>query len=237
MTHILSQIGRNSSKHCGISANAATLPRSLSFVEKDRGSVISQAKAKCAGRTDGRTTVWLGTAVARFGCIIVDFSGAQAYRDGVKVPLTAHEFKVLKYFIDNPGRAISRNELLDSVWGYNAYPSTRTVDNQICKLRQKLELHPKRPSHFVTVHGIGYKFVHETFDSPVLAEVAGAQAGIQRNTGWEGQFNGSDLRNIILGYLSIVCELLARHSPRRSVPPEGAKQSSASRVTVSPFPR
>jgi DNA-binding winged helix-turn-helix (wHTH) protein len=206
-------------------------------VEKKRRSVISLAKAKCTGRTDERSTAWLGSAIAQFGCIIVDFSGAEAYRDGVKVPLTAYEIKVLKYFINNPGRAISRHELLDAVWGYNSYPTTRTVDNQICKLRQKLELNPKSPSHFVTVHGIGYKFVHEEFESPALAKVQGAQASSRRNTGWEAECNGADLRNIILGHLSVAYELLARNSPQRPFPPEKAKQSIVSGVPASLFPR
>jgi DNA-binding winged helix-turn-helix (wHTH) protein len=237
MTHILSQIRSSSSQYSGTSADAARLPRSLSFVEKKRRSVISLAKAKCAGRTDERSTAWLGSAIAQFGCIIVDFSGAEAYRDGVKVPLTAYEIKVLKYFIDNPGRAISRYELLDTVWGYNSYPTTRTVDNQICKLRQKLELNPKSPSHFVTVHGIGYKFVHGEFESPVLGKVQGAQASLRRNAAPEGECDGADIRSTILEHLSIVYQLLARNSPQRPFPSEKAKQSIVSGVPASLFPR
>ena len=73
--------------------------------------------------------------------------------------LTAHEFKLFRYFIDNPERVLTRDELLKEVWGYNAYPSTRTVDNQILKLRQKFEDNPAKPCHFCTVHGVGYRFV------------------------------------------------------------------------------
>src|ERR1700723_565516 len=72
---------------------------------------------------------------------------------------TAHEFKLLRFFLDNPERVLSREELLNEVWGYNSYPSTRTVDNQILKLRQKLEANPADPVHFCTVHGAGYRFV------------------------------------------------------------------------------
>ena len=78
---------------------------------------------------------------------------------GKQVALTAQEFKVLKFFIQNHDRVISREELLNEVWGYQSYPSTRTVDNHILRLRQKLENDPSHPLHFKTVHGAGYKFV------------------------------------------------------------------------------
>ena len=83
----------------------------------------------------------------------------EIYRSGALVPLTAHEFKLLRFFLDNPGRAIAREELLNDVWGMSFHLTTRTVDNQILKLRQKLEADPANPVHFRTVHGIGYKFV------------------------------------------------------------------------------
>ena len=75
------------------------------------------------------------------------------------VSLTAMEFKVLKFFVSNPNRVISRDQLLNEVWGYDNYPCTRTVDNHVLKLRQKLESEPADPVHFRTFHGIGYKFV------------------------------------------------------------------------------
>ena len=80
-------------------------------------------------------------------------------RDGEPVVLTAQEFKTLKFLVQNPERVITRDELLNEVWGYQNYPSTRTVDNHILKLRQKLERDPANPVHFRTVHGVGYKFV------------------------------------------------------------------------------
>jgi DNA-binding response OmpR family regulator len=94
-----------------------------------------------------------------FGDVEVDFACMRATRSGKPITLTAHEFKLLRFFLDNPERVLSRDELLNEVWGYNAYPSTRTVDNQILKLRQKLEDNPANPVHFCTVHGAGYRFV------------------------------------------------------------------------------
>jgi len=94
-----------------------------------------------------------------FGEITVDFNKMQLTRAGNMVSLTRQEFKTLKYFLANPERVISREELLNEVWGYTCYPTTRTVDNHLLTLRQKLEKDPSNPVHFVTVHGMGYKFV------------------------------------------------------------------------------
>ena len=94
-----------------------------------------------------------------FGDVSVNFSSIEVCRKGQPVVLTALEFKALKYFIQNARRAISRDELLNHVWGYENYPCTRTVDNHILRLRQKLEQDPSRPVHFRTVHGTGYKFL------------------------------------------------------------------------------
>jgi DNA-binding response OmpR family regulator len=96
---------------------------------------------------------------AAFGGITVDFARMEVIRNGEPVVLTAQEFKTLKFFVQNAERVISRDELLNEVWGYQNYPSTRTVDNHILKLRQKLESDPANPVHFRTVHGMGYKFV------------------------------------------------------------------------------
>jgi DNA-binding response OmpR family regulator len=113
-----------------------------------------QAAMRRAGSKAENTT-------ATFGQIVVDFSKMQLTRNGEQIPLTAQEFKVLKFFVSNPERVINREELLNKVWGYNNnyYPSTRTVDNQLVKLRQKLEEDPANPMHFQTVHGAGYRFV------------------------------------------------------------------------------
>jgi DNA-binding winged helix-turn-helix (wHTH) protein len=93
-----------------------------------------------------------------FGDAAVNFSAMEVRRKGQSVALTALEFKILKYMIQNERRALSRDELLNRVWGYENYPHTRTVDNFILRLRQKFEPDPSRPTHFRTVHGIGYKF-------------------------------------------------------------------------------
>jgi hypothetical protein len=98
--------------------------------------------------------------VARFEDVCVDFTKMEVSRSsGDPITLTAQEFKTLKCFLLNPDRVLSREELLSEAWGYDDYPSTRTVDNHVLKLRQKLERDPARPVHFRTVHGVGYKFV------------------------------------------------------------------------------
>lgn len=94
-----------------------------------------------------------------FGDVSVDFMRMKVLRAGRPVSLTAHEFKLLRFFMENAERVLTREELLNDVWGYNFYPSTRTVDNQVLKLRQKLEQNPASPMYFLTVHGIGYKLV------------------------------------------------------------------------------
>jgi DNA-binding response OmpR family regulator len=94
-----------------------------------------------------------------FGDVAVDFAKMVVHRAHRPVALSAHEFKLLRFFLENEDRVLTREELLNDVWGYHSYPSTRTVDNQILKLRQKLEADPANPSHFRTVHGTGYKFV------------------------------------------------------------------------------
>jgi len=94
-----------------------------------------------------------------FEDVTVDFLKAEITRGGEKVIVTAKEFKTLEFLTKNANRVISRDELLDKVWGYQDYPCTRTVDNHMMKLRQKLESNRSQPSHFLTVHGLGYKFV------------------------------------------------------------------------------
>jgi DNA-binding response OmpR family regulator len=98
-------------------------------------------------------------SVVVFGDVVVDLSSHEVRHRGQPVLLTALEFKTLKYFMQNARRAISRDELLNEVWGYENYPCTRTVDNHILKLRQKLERDPSNPVHFRTLHGAGYKFL------------------------------------------------------------------------------
>jgi DNA-binding response OmpR family regulator len=94
-----------------------------------------------------------------FDDVSVDVPKMEVYRAGKAVTLAPQEFKLLKYFAQNPERVLSRDQLLNDVWGYNSYPSTRTVDAHVLNLRQKLERDPTSPAHFVTVHNAGYKFV------------------------------------------------------------------------------
>lgn len=95
----------------------------------------------------------------RFGDIEVDFRSAEVTRRGKLVDLSALEFKLLRYFIEHRGAALSRDELLNKVWGYEAMPYSRTVDVHVSGLRQKIEENPSRPQYLVTVHRLGYKFV------------------------------------------------------------------------------
>lgn len=94
-----------------------------------------------------------------FEDVMVDFSKMEVTRGGENVVLTLKEFKTLEFLTKNPDRVVSREEFLNEVWGYQNYPCTRTVDNHILRLRQKLESNPGEPSHLLTIHGAGYKLV------------------------------------------------------------------------------
>jgi DNA-binding response OmpR family regulator len=115
-----------------------------------------QAAIRRSNRMGGRAKAPKG-----FGDVLVDLQQMEVTRAGAPVSLTAHEFKLLRYFFENPMRVISRQQLLADVWGFESYPTTRTVDNQILKLRQKLEPNPAEPRYLRTIHGAGYKFVPE----------------------------------------------------------------------------
>ena len=106
-----------------------------------------------------RTRHHAESTVYRFGDCEIDFEKMRAKRSNEVVVLTSHEFKLLRFLIENPERVLSRELLLNEVWGYNSYPTTRTVDNQILKLRQKLEPDPANPRHLLTIYGAGYKFI------------------------------------------------------------------------------
>jgi DNA-binding response OmpR family regulator len=96
--------------------------------------------------------------VLAFDGVRVDFTSMEVSRAGKRLTLTAQEFKLLKFFAGSPNRVISREKLLNEVWGYENYPTTRTVDNHVLRLRQKLEPDPANPQYFLTMHGAGYKF-------------------------------------------------------------------------------
>jgi two-component system alkaline phosphatase synthesis response regulator PhoP len=94
-----------------------------------------------------------------FSNICVDFPRTAVYRNGAQLELSAREFKLLRYFIERRGLTISRDELLNEVWGYDSTPTTRTVDVHVAQLRQKIESDPHNPQWLVTVYGFGYKFM------------------------------------------------------------------------------
>lgn len=95
----------------------------------------------------------------KFADVVIDFRRAEVTKGGRRVDLSAREFKLLRYFVEHRGATISRDELLNEVWGYNAMPSTRTVDVHVAWLRQKLETNTRHPQHLLTMHGLGYKFI------------------------------------------------------------------------------
>lgn len=95
----------------------------------------------------------------RFGDIEVNIRSNEVLRAGEPLDLSAKEFALLAYFVSHPGETLSRDRLLEAVWGYENYPNTRTVDTHIVHLRQKLEPNPEDPRFILTVHGTGYKFV------------------------------------------------------------------------------
>jgi DNA-binding response OmpR family regulator len=95
----------------------------------------------------------------QFGNIYVNFVKQEANKDGKEIRLTTMEYKILHYFISHKDEVITREKLLDEVWGYDAFPTTRTVDNYILALRKKIEDNPSSPDHLKTVYTSGYKFV------------------------------------------------------------------------------
>jgi DNA-binding response OmpR family regulator len=101
----------------------------------------------------------------RFGDILVNFKKFEVIKGGTPLELSAREFNILHYFIEHRGEVVTRDQLLDSVWGYGSFPLTRTVDMHIAKLRQKIEDTPHDPRHIITVHRVGYKFITRSEDN------------------------------------------------------------------------
>ena len=99
------------------------------------------------------------TKTMRFGEAEIDFDRRSTVFRGQEVKLTPAEYNLLVFFLHNADRALTRDVILNSVWGYEAYPNTRTVDAHVVRLRQKLEPDPTLPRHFLTVHGVGYRFL------------------------------------------------------------------------------
>lgn len=99
------------------------------------------------------------TKILHFADVEIDVDRRNTTRGGHEVKLTPAEYNLLLYFLHNPDRALTRDVILNSVWGYESYPNSRTVDAHVVRLRQKLEPDPTIPRHFVTVHGVGYRFL------------------------------------------------------------------------------
>ena len=93
-----------------------------------------------------------------FGKVIMDFKQYQTFINNEEVHLSAREYAIMKFLIEHAGEVIHRHALLDEVWGYESYPTTRTVDNYILDLRKKLEEVPSNPKHILSIRGVGYKF-------------------------------------------------------------------------------
>jgi DNA-binding response OmpR family regulator len=100
-----------------------------------------------------------GTRTARFGEVEVDIERRTVRRSNKEVKVTPAEYNLLLFFLQNAERVLTRDLILNSVWGYEYYPNTRTVDAHVVRLRQKFEQDPAAPTHFVTVHGVGYRFL------------------------------------------------------------------------------
>jgi two-component system alkaline phosphatase synthesis response regulator PhoP len=99
-----------------------------------------------------------GAKELRFGDVVVDTVRAEVRRGGQPLEMSAREFLLLKYFLEHRGATLTREQLLNEVWGYRAMPSTRTVDVHVAWLRQKIEPNARHPQYILTVHGLGYRF-------------------------------------------------------------------------------
>lgn len=109
-----------------------------------------------------RNTEKIGKTVPElysFGDIEIDFNSFKVRRNGKELELTSIEMDILRYFITHRGEVVSRNDLLDKIWGYESFPTTRTIDNHILKLRKKIEEEPSHPRYFISVYGGGYRFI------------------------------------------------------------------------------
>ena len=97
--------------------------------------------------------------IYRFGSVVIDFTHFTAEKDNRSIQLTSTEFSLLSYLVSQKGKVVTREDLLNKVWGYDFFPQSRTVDNHILRLRHKVEDDPNHPRHILTIHGLGYKFV------------------------------------------------------------------------------
>ena len=117
------------------------------------------ARVRAVLRRTGSQKAATSAEVVRIGEIEIDFKLHQARKDKARIEFTAREFDLLRYFVQHTGQVVTREQILNEVWGYEEFPTTRTIDNFVAKLRQKIERAPHAPEHILTIHGSGYKFV------------------------------------------------------------------------------
>jgi len=120
---------------------------------------MAELLARVEARLRARGPVGADGQAYRFGPFHVDFRSTEITREGKPIELAAKEFRLLRYFIEHRNATLGRDELLNEVWGYDALPTTRTVDVHVAGLRRKLEANPRHPHFILTLHGLGYKFV------------------------------------------------------------------------------
>ncbi len=149
---ILTARGQEIDKVLGLELGAddyITKPFSLRELLARIKAVLRRSEAVAAGTLED----------LRIGRLQLSFSAATARDENGNVDLSAKEWDLLRFFVQNEGRVVGRDELLDKVWGYDHFPDTRTIDNFIVRLRKKIEIDPKQPRHLITVHGMGYRYI------------------------------------------------------------------------------
>ena len=119
--------------------------------------LLARVKAHLRRENRGGESV---AEVIQLETLKIDFGQFKIIRKGKEIGLTSLEVDVLRYLIGHDGKVVSRDDLLDKIWGYEKYPTTRTIDNHILKLRKKIEIDPNHPRHILTVYGGGYRFVY-----------------------------------------------------------------------------
>jgi DNA-binding response OmpR family regulator len=124
------------------------------YIVKPFGSRELLARIRAVLRRTGGAS-----SVLAFGDVQVDLDRRAVLRLGEELHFTPNEYSLLVFFLQNAERPLTRDRILNSVWGYDAFPNTRTVDAHVVRLRQKLESDPASPKHFLTLHGVGYRFV------------------------------------------------------------------------------
>lgn len=129
------------------------------YVTKPFSLIELKMRIKAILRRSGAPPKELQSDSYTFRNITLEYKKCDAFRDGQPLGLSAKEFNILKYFAEKEGEVISRNQMLDDIWGYDNFPSTRTVDNYILSIRKKIEKDPANPGHLITIHTIGYKFL------------------------------------------------------------------------------